>query len=347
MLGIRKVLAGVWAAAVFVLAVCHLNHPRLWIQDLLCSASLYWIPFVGADFLRRLAKAFVLRRSTVLALALVITEGYLILRVSELAMPYVRARSLPTSQTATGPEVSVLFSHVDFAPEGLTTLVREVSSRKPTVVVLVGEHPKLDAAQKALPPFTAVLETSRAGSRGIRLFSQIAPLPDGERDLGFDALPSLVVKLPLDSSVTLIFGALDLLPAFSHTDYFKSKVTSRRMATIMRYATDPEIVVGNFEATPFSPLVSMYARQVRVHSVMRGFGLFRTFDIRNPFVRMTLDNAFVSRGTHVMTCDVFSGISASRYSLAWTERIDPTYRALRDGVKGEVTHPDVRATLIP
>jgi len=325
--------------------VCHLNHPRLWIQDLLCSASLYWIPLVGADVLRRLANAFVSRRGTMLALVLVVTEGYLILRVSELAMPYLRARPLLTSQTAAGPEVAVLFSHVDFAPEGLATLVREVSTRKPTVVLLVGEHPNLDAAQRAMLPFPAVVKTSEAASRGIRLFSQFTPVPDGEQDLGFDALPSLFVKLPLDSSVTLLFGALDLLPAFSPADYFKSKVTSRRMATIMRYATDPGVVVGNFEATPFSPLVSMYSRQVRFHSVMRGFGLIRTFDASNPLVRLTLDNAFVSRGTRVVSFDVIAGISLRRNSFSWTERIDPTFRSTHgDRIFGEDTASTLEAS---
>lgn len=317
---ITMVLRGVWLGTAVILAVCHLNHPRLWVQDLLCSASLYWIPFVAGDLVRNCWRASRTRSLPFLRLLLIACQAYLVARVAGLAAPFYAPQ--PTASGELGGGVSVLFSHVDFAPNGVPRLAKEAAARKPDIIVLVGERQSLDVAQEALAPMANVLSSEQDGPRGVRVFSDFVPQPGGETGLGVGTLPSLFVRLQIpQSSSTLLLGALDLLPAASQGDFFQSKVTSRRIATLMRYAPEPRIVVGSFEATPFSPIVSMYARQVHLLSVMAGRGLWRTFDAADPLIRMTLDHAFVSDDMEVSSLDMIGGISARRVSIAFTARL--------------------------
>jgi hypothetical protein len=316
---ILMLLRGVWVGTVIVLAVCHLNHPRLWVQDLLCSASLYWIPFVALDFARNIWRA--LRRGWLPAwrLALVLAQAYLVVRIIELALPFYVTSPPPTEEL--GREVRVLFSHVDFQPDGVPLLAKEVAARKPDIIVLTGDQGDLDVAQEALPQMPSVFSSAQSGPRGVRVLSAFTAQPGGETSLGIGVLPSIFVRLRVSNSNTLLLGALDLLPAASQDDFFRSKVTSRRVATLMRYAPEPRMVIGSFEATPFAPLVSMYVRQVHLRSVMFGRGLWRTFDVRDPLIRLTLDHAFVSDNMEVSSLDMIEGISQRRVSFAFAARL--------------------------
>lgn len=308
-----------WTALVVVLAICHLNHPRLWIQDLLCSASLYWIPFVLGDLCRNLFRALKTRAIPALGIVLIIAEAYLVARVSSLAMPYIVPP--PEPPLSAEPLPVVLFSHTDFSPGGVAALVEAASARNPGLVVLVGEPAQLDAAEAAIGAsigaFPSVFESPRRAGRAVRILSRW-PAEPGDTGLGAGALPGLFVRLRVgDRAMPVLVGALDLLPAASQQDFFKSKVTSRRLATLMRYSREPRMVLGSFEATQFSPIVSMYTRQLRLRPAAAGHGIVRTYDAADPLIRLTLDHAFVSSAMYVSSFEVIPGISARRFSFAF------------------------------
>jgi hypothetical protein len=153
------------------------------------------------------------------------------------------------------------------------------------------------------------------------VLSQFEPSEESRVSLGLDALPGLFLSLQVPQVGPVLLGALDLIPAASQDDFFASKVTSRRLATLMRYREEPRIVAGNFNATPFAPLVNMYRRQLSMRSVMFGQGLIRTFDRTGPLVRLTLDNAFVSKDVAVIGFQAIEGISERRTTLAWRLRV--------------------------
>ena len=309
-----------WACVVVVLALCHLNHARLWIQDLLCSASLYWIPFVFVGLLATLRRIVRERRIPPVVLVVLVAQAFLLYHVFRIARPYVSfARSTVVEQSAS-TDLSVLYSHVDFSLDGLPTLVKEVSTAKPDLIVLVGEQDGLEVALEALPRYPGVARTPHTSPGGVLVLSGYPLEMDGEAFLGIEALPSVFAKVELPGQA-LLLGAMDLLPAGSQQDFFRSKVTSRRIATLMRYAEEPRLVIGHFAATQFSPIVSMYTRQVRLRSVMFNHGLLRTFDLTDPLIRVTLDNAFVSRDIQVTDFYPKTGISQRWLSFGFSLRI--------------------------
>ncbi len=307
-----------WLVAVSCLAVCHLNHPRLWIQDLLCSVSLYWIPFVLAGFVWALARCVKLRSCSVALLWALVVQGYLLVRVATVAMPYVSFSRWPEAQAGQSVEVPVLFSHVDFAQNGLARLSAETARRAPSIVVLVGEPGQLAAATESMPGFPRVLDSTPPGVTVLSRFD----LEDGSRtSLGTGALPGMFLKLRVPRVGSVLLGVLDLIPAASQRDFFLSKVTSRRIASSLRYQKEPRVVVGSFDATPFAPIVNMYPRQLGLRSVMFGQGLVRTFDLQDPVVRLALDNAFVSKEIGVKDFELLNDVSLHRAAMSFVMSI--------------------------
>ena len=315
---ICEVALGAWLLALTALAICHLNHPRLWIQDLLCSVSLYWIPIVGLGFFAVLWRCFRTRSCSLVLLYALVVQGFLIYRVSSLASPYLSFSRWASIEPERGVDLEMLLVHADLGSAGQQKLASLASARAPAIVVLLGQAEQIARAREAFPPFPFQAESSPAG---LLVLSRFEPDSESRMSLGLDSLPGLFLNLRVPGAKQFLLGALDLLPAASQDDFFASKVTSRRLATLMRYRDEPRIVLGNFSATPFAPLVNMYPRQLGLRSVMYGRGLFRTFDLADPLIRLTLDNAFVSRDISVESFEAIDGISGRRAALSWRLRI--------------------------
>ncbi len=307
-----------WLLVCTALAICHLNHPRLWIQDILCSVSLYWLPAVLAGFVAVLWRCIRTASCSLILLYALVVQGFLVYRVSALASPYLHFSRWAAIESSRSVDLPMLLSHTDFTPGGAQRLAGIVSAQAPGIIILVGQREQLMRAQESLPAYPFVVESEPAG---LLVLSRFEPSEESRVSLGLDSLPGLFLNLKVPEVGPVLLGALDLIPAASQDDFFASKVTSRRLATLMRYRKEPRIVVGNFNATPFAPLVNMYRRQLSMRSVMFGQGFIRTFDLTEPFVRLPLDNAFVSKDVAVIGFELFEGVSEHRSTLAWRVRV--------------------------
>ena len=63
---------------------------------------------------------------------------------------------------------------------------------------------------------------------------------------------------------------MTLLPALSRQSLESSRITSRRLASIMRSSSAPRIVFAQFNTTPFSQVRSIYSDQVKLLSLDYG-----------------------------------------------------------------------------
>ena len=81
---------GAWLILLTVLAACHLNHPRLWVQDLLCSVSLYWVPLVAVGFFAVVVRCVRTRACSLVLLYALVVQGFLLYRVASIVSPYLR-----------------------------------------------------------------------------------------------------------------------------------------------------------------------------------------------------------------------------------------------------------------
>ena len=54
------------------------------------------------------------------------------------------------------------------------------------------------------------------------------------------------------------------------------------------------VVMGDFNATRWSPVVDRFRRRARLHNSLDGFGIQPSWPSRNPLLLVPIDNAFLS-----------------------------------------------------
>jgi hypothetical protein len=113
--------------------------------------------------------------------------------------------------------------------------------------------------------------------------------------LGIEAFPGGVFVLQQEGSAAIEIGVMRLERSISSEVFERNRVTSRRLASLMRNSDEPRLVVAQFGTTPFSQLMAIYPKQARLRSLMFGMELSKMFEIAWPALVSPGSNIFVSR----------------------------------------------------
>jgi hypothetical protein len=92
----------------------------------------------------------------------------------------------------------------------------------------------------------------------------------------------------------VIIGAFDLLPPWKQEDFLRSRLTSRRLASLLKYETTPRIVLGAFRTSATSQVVNMYPDQLRLRALSFDSGISIVPDLMRQSVN-------IEKGQHVFT----------------------------------------------
>ena len=151
--------------------------------------------------------------------------------------------------------------------DDVQALIKSVSGLKPNIIMVSGV--KLDAVSEAVPaaeyPHRVRLRAEH--SREIQLLSQLPFGADPRLDLGIHAEVGGFIPLAVGLNKTIQLGVLGLAPSTNATDFERKRISSRRLSALVRNSAATRIVVGQFSATPFSQLMSIYTQQARVRSL--------------------------------------------------------------------------------
>lgn len=143
---------------------------------------------------------------------------------------------------------------------------------------------------------SSVVQSTAEGNRTVEIRSRLPFLGTPRRDVGYEALPAVFGTFSVAGGTALEIGAFELLPSFSQESFVASRLTSRRIATLLRFSDTPRMVVGSFRAPITSQIVDMYPDQVRLKSVLfnKGVsGLWRRF--REALSWSSALNVFVAK----------------------------------------------------
>jgi len=117
----------------------------------------------------------------------------------------------------------------------------------------------------------------------------------GVPNLGFNARSGGVVGLKLPSGFTIDLGVISLRPSTARNEFERNRISARRLASYMRNSEATRLVLGNFYATPFSQLASVFTSQARLRSLWYGKGMLKTYDMNHVLSHFTFSHGFVSR----------------------------------------------------
>lgn len=278
-----------------VLALFFLNRPRFWWQETVCNLALYWIAPLCMSLIFCLCRLSRLRfKSFTFCLAL-LTHAYVLNSTVRTVSPYLVFnywKSLDSEETA-----SLRALYIDHWTDidNASTCLSVVETYKPAIIVISGDTRNLSSNHFPDTPNRFTIHGSYPQDGTIEVFSSLPVSDRGIHDLGINALPGGVATVRVSPQKTIDIGMLTLEPSFSTEQFERNRVSSRRLASLMRNSAATRVVMATFNATPFSQLTSMYIDQARLRSVMFGRGMFKTYDMRNPWASFAVSNILVSR----------------------------------------------------
>lgn len=275
-----------------VLAACVFNYPRIWWQEVVNCYALVWAPLffvsVGILFKRVIQGGLTLTRAVCLILQLACLWA-----VAAIAWPYVSYSKNGPQGVVYADPVSILLVDEDIGTHArggrlelprADIVVKLSANTKESVDVVASEDPSVSVQSLA------------EGARKVVLSSTLPFSKPPKRDVGYAALPAIFAEVVLAPDTTLEIGALDLLPSMSQETFVASRLTSRRVASLLRFSSKPRMVVGGFRAPITSQIVAMYPEQVRLKSILFNQGAVALWGrLRESFARQSALNIFVAK----------------------------------------------------
>lgn len=141
-------------------------------------------------------------------------------------------------------------------------------------------------------PYTKV--ASNDNLRGILIASRFSVLDDVATSLGVSAYPGAVVRIRVNRSFAPLLGVLALKPSRNQESLERNRITSRRLASVMRNGVGPRIAVLGLSTTPWSQFSYIFQEQTDMKSMLEHSGWREYIAIDKPYGIKTLHNIFVS-----------------------------------------------------
>jgi endonuclease/exonuclease/phosphatase (EEP) superfamily protein YafD len=188
--------------------------------------------------------------------------------------------------------VRVLVLNVHTESSSFDRVRRLIQDVQPDVVGLVEVDERwLRGVAPAVASYAGRLEKPRADNFGVALYTR-APLVGAIEELG-GALPSAVASVEVGGA-RLSIVLVHPLPPVTATEYAAQRDELDAVASRAREIAGPVVVMGDFNATPWSrPYRRLLARSGLCDS-RAGFGIQATFPAASTLLRIPIDHLLAS-----------------------------------------------------
>ena len=211
-----------------------------------------------------------------------------------LAWPVMRD-ILPASVPAGGPtRVKLLAANVLFYNENFEPLERLVAAEQPDVLVIVectlAWRERLRGLEATYPYSIA---EPRSHGFGIGLWSKRPLLDPRAVLLSNGDAPVLFAGLEVDGQAVQI-AAVHLLSPLDPGRFAERNTQLSALTEALNRWSGPRLVVGDFNATPWSPFLTQFLRESGLRDSRVGFGIQASWPQQIPLLRIPIDHLFVS-----------------------------------------------------
>ena len=255
------------------------NYPRTWWQEVICASSSQWsVVFLIAlclDLVRFQKISWSFLRAILVALQILC-----ITRTGQIVMPYLYAKQKSYPQLLYSDPTRFLFIDIsertgNAQADALNAFIH-VEDPSMEILTRYTDTPKLAAVADRFP-HRFISRTS--DSRVVEIFSKLKVREPIRLDAGYAALPAVMSEFLTSEGYPFMVGAFDLLPPYNQEDFLRSRLTSRRVASYLKYSTKPRMVFGAFRTSVTSQIVDMYAGQLHLRALSFDSGISIVPDI--------------------------------------------------------------------
>lgn len=209
----------------------------------------------------------------------------------------------------------VYFSNVHTINQKHHLLLEQINTLQPEVVALVETGDKWAKSLEALReqyPYQKMV--TRNDNFGVALFSQKELLEIKIKYFGLTRHPTIeaLVKLDEDRSIR-IWVTHPIPPTSKQNQEFRDK-SLLELAETVSLEQKYKIVVGDFNASLWSPVLLEFEKKAQVLNARKGFGLLPTWPTNN-FTQIPLDHCLVSDDFYVENFKVLDSIGSDHFPI--------------------------------
>lgn len=239
-------------------------------------------------------------------LCLAIRQKRWLLALSALVLPFVTASPILSIANTHTNSVKILSSNVYLNNPDLSRLKTLIDQEQPDVIVL------LEFSQQHLVPVKAWVDyphqilQARAGAFGMAILSRFAL---NSTQIITDALGIEHISTQVQASQAFQFIGFHPLPPMSVQAY---QVRNQLLQDLTKTTTQPRIIAGDFNATPWSSTFQNLAQQ----GYYRSLNLLPTWPTKfKGFLGIPIDQVLASSHWQLRTARIGPNIGSDHYPL--------------------------------
>jgi endonuclease/exonuclease/phosphatase (EEP) superfamily protein YafD len=157
----------------------------------------------------------------------------------------------------------------------------------------------LEALEPLFDTYPNRVVEPRDDNFGIALFSRPPLTNTSVIDVGTADVPSIATDVVLGSQSIHLLGTHAWPPSSSNHAFLRNNQLEQ-IAAFVRRQSGPVVVVGDLNATPWSPYFADLLRDSGLKNSSQGRGLFGSWHANLPVLRIPLDHCLVSPEIHVL-----------------------------------------------
>ncbi len=272
---------------VFVPVLALANRARFWWQELIVNHALWLLvsSVAAVSYLCLRSRPGIAYRC-VQAVSLMLLV-YHVVFVGHLLLPYVTGalRQVDDDRERVSLAYIQRFSSL---PDLL-----EFSIRFNPHILIAQDFPisKVAAVKERFPHIRVA---SGDNIRGILIASTFSVSDDIATNLGVGAYPGMVVRIQVNQTFAPLLGVLALKPSRNQESLERNRITSRRLASVMRNGVGPRMALLDLSTTPWSQFSYIFQEQTDMKSMLEHLGWREYIAIGRPYGIKTLHNIFAS-----------------------------------------------------
>ena len=315
----------VWLLIVICLTLAFFNYPRSWWQELIAATAPLWTPFLLVGIYVQL-RGFTRAAFSLIGIALFSLQVLCVVKVARNLAPYLYSPQKTYASVEYSSPMRFLFLDVSARGQerSQSSITGLIDTKDPDIIIVARDSEKAVSSQ-AYARYPFVLASSADSKRKVEIFSKTSLSPPLKTDYGFGALPAVFGVFQTSDGAPFQLGGFDLLPSSSQENFNESRLTSRRLASALKFSSEPRIAVGAFRTSVTSQIVEMYVGPLKLRSVFFNSGFARCLRLIRasfPFDRNL--NVFAARKIEVTELKDILSDDGSYAAILFTARIPRT-----------------------
>jgi len=285
-------------------------QPINYLHELNISLGAYYLVahFLAALLLLLTLHAAKPRRIHIISLLLQLALGS---AYAAILLPYCYANERHIDEG----KYSLLYANVYRNNPTPELLAKQIDNLQPDIVALTEYYSALDPILKLEKSYPHSVRRVREDCFGMALYSKFPISPDPIVSLGGDLPPAIIASIELSQQPALTLALTHSIPPLSQQAIYSNTLTMRRVAQRMRHAEEPVLVVGDFNATPFSWFYQGFVSITNMHDASYGYGLRKTWNANEFWMWFIIDHVFINDRLGVQQVERLDSIGSDHYPL--------------------------------